>query len=76
MWGWRRTTQRYSWSQVPESVAIAAAAELAACRVVLADLAARRRCMRLALNIRVEEVLMVLQEASDLAALASVGSTR
>lgn len=59
-----------------ESVAIAAAAELAACRVVLADPPARRRGMRLALNIRVEEVLMVLQEAADLPALASVGGTR
>lgn len=32
--------------------------------------------MRLALNVRVEEVLMVLQEASDLPALASVGAAR
>lgn len=61
---------------MPESVAVAAAAELAACRVVLADSPSRRRGMRLALNVRVEEVLMVLQEASDLPALASVGAAR
>ncbi len=53
-------------------MAIAAAAELAACHIVVADPPCRRRTMRLALNVRLEELLMVLKESEDLPALASV----
>ncbi len=53
-------------------MAIAATAELAACHILVADPPCRRRTMRLALNVRLEELLMVLKDSEDLPALASV----